>query len=404
MEIKYINNDRELGIEYDWRAIKKVYESLGVPEEYDLIPWKALSQDKYIMELSERSIGKTTCWLLLGCCMNKLYKTTIQYIRASENMLAPSHAEKLVEVLRSYKEGEYIRKLTDGKYNSISYHWKQFYYSNIDENGKLIERSEEPLIQCLSIDKCGDYKSSYNTYLSRGDFVVFDEFIGTYYRPLEAINFFDLLKTIFRNRISGVVIMLANTINLNSQYFEEFEISRAVKQLHKGDKREIVTERGTRIYIEILDVKRTSSKRSLMNELFFGFKNPRLSAITGGEVWAFDSVPHIPPKSEQIGRRCILYNVYAEIGLELLKIELVEDDKLGAHLEIHRASKIYDDSIVLTLGELKDRRYVYGFGTGRLNTILAKYINERKVLYSSNEVGSIFKDYIHRYKIERGAY
>ena len=240
--------------------------------------------------------------------------------------------------------------------------------------------------------------------MSRGDFVLFDEFIGTYYRPLEAINFFDLLKTIFRNRISGVVVMLANTINLNSQYFEEFEISRAVKQLHKGDKREIVTERGTRIYIEILDVKRTSSKRSLMNELFFGFKNPRLSAITGGEVWAFDSVPHIPPKSEQTGRRCILYNIYAEIGIELLKIELVEDDKLGAHLEIHRASKVYDDSIILTLGELKDKRYVYGFGVGRLNTILAKYINERKVLYSSNEVGSIFKDYIHRYKIERGAY
>ena len=166
MEIKYINNDKELGIEYDLKAIKRVYDGLKVPPEYDLSPWNALSKDKYIQELSERSLGKTTCWLLLGCCFNKLYKTTIQYIRSTEAQLAPSHAEKLVEVLRSYNEGEYIKKLTDGKYNYISYHWKQFFYSNIDESGKVTERSEEPLIQCLSIDKHEDYKSSYNTYMN----------------------------------------------------------------------------------------------------------------------------------------------------------------------------------------------------------------------------------------------
>lgn len=403
MAIKYINNDKELGIEYDWRAIRKVYEGLKVPPEYDLINWQALPRDKYIMELSERSLGKTTCWLLVGCCMNKLYKTTIQYVRQTENMLAPSFAEKLVEVLRSYDNGAYVKKLTDGKYNSITYHWRQFFYCNIDESGKVVERSEEPLIQCLSIDKHADYKSSYNTFLSRGDFVLFDEFIGTYYRPLEAINFFDLLKTLFRNRISGVVVMLANTINLNSQYFEEFEISRAVKQLHKGDKKEIVTERGTRIYIEIIEQVMTETKRSLMNELFFGFSNPRLGAITGGEVWAFEAVPHIPPRDEQENREVLVYNLFIESGLELLKVELVRDSKLGAHLEVHRASKTYDDSIILTLGELQDSRYVYGFGVGRLNKILAKYLYERKVLYSSNEVGSIFKDYLHRYKMEKGA-
>lgn len=401
MEIKYINNDKELGIEYDLKAIKRVYDGLKVPPEYDLIPWNALSKDKYIQELSERSLGKTTCWLLLGCCFNKLYKTTIQYIRSTEAQLAPSHAEKLVEVLRSYNEGEYIKKLTDGKYNYISYHWKQFFYSNIDESGKVTERSEEPLIQCLSVDKHEDYKSSYNTYMNRGDFVLFDEFIGTYYRPNEAIYFFDLLRTIFRNRISGIVVMLANTINLNSQYFEEFEISRAVKQLRKGEKKEIITERGTRIFIEILDVKKTQTKRSLMNELFFGFSNPKLAAITGSDVWAFEAVPHIMPKSEQINRQCIINNLYLESGLELLKIELVYNDNIGTHLEIHRASRTYDDSIILTLGEITSTKYRYGLGEGRLYKILAKYINSRKVLYSSNEVGSIFKDYLYRYKLDK---
>ena len=237
--------------------------------------------------------------------------------------------------------------------------------------------------------------------MNRGDFVIFDEFIGTYYRPNEAIYFFDLLKTIFRNRVSGIVVMLANTINLNSQYFEEFEISRAVKQLRKGEKKEIITERGTRIFIEILDVKKTQTKRSLMNELFFGFSNPKLSAITGSDVWAFEAVPHIMPKSEQINRQCIINNLYLESGLELLKIELVYNDNIGSHLEIHRASRTYDDSIILTLGEITSTKYRYGLGEGRLYKILAKYINSRKVLYSSNEVGSIFKDYLYRYKLDK---
>ena len=118
-------------------------------------------------------------------------------------------------------------------------------------------------------------------------------------------------------------------------------------------------------------------------------------------MWAFEAVPHIMPKSEQINRQCIINNLYLESGLELLKIELVYNDNIGTHLEIHRASRTYDDSIILTLGDITSKKYRYGLGEGRLYKILAKYINSRKVLYSSNEVGSIFKDYLYRYKLDK---
>lgn len=400
---KYIDNKVEKGLLYNWREIRKEYEKLGVPDGYYHIPWNVLDKDKYIINLSERSTGKTTNWLLVGLCMNKLYGTVIQYIRATADMLAPSHAEKLVEVVRSYNSGEYVKKLTDGEYNSIYYHWKQFFYCYYDEEKKEITRkSDEPIIQCLSIDKNQDYKSSYNSYKSRGDLIIFDEFIGNYYRPNECINFMDLTKTIIRDRWSPIIVMLANTINLNSFYFEELEISRVVKSLHKGDKKEIITERGTRIYIEILDVVRSTKDKSILNALFYGFKNPKLASITGGEVWAFESVPHIKSKAE--GRFVALNNLYIEKGIELLKVEIVYNTEQGNHLEVHRATKTYDDSIILTLGELVDQRYVFGFGTGRLSKILSKYVTERKVYYSSNEVGSIFKDYIKQYMIEKHNY
>lgn len=396
----FIDGKEERGLLYDLRAIKKVYDSLGIPKEFFQLPWSALSNDKIIIELSERSTGKTTNWLLFGLCMNKLYGTVIQYIRATENMLSPSFSEKLVEVIRSYKEGEYIKKLTDGKYNSIYYHWRQYFYCLV-EDGKIIEKSEEPIIQCLSVDRNHDYKSSYNSYKNRGDLIIFDEFIGKYYRPNEFVEFMDLTKTIIRDRHSPIIVMLANTINLNSFYFEEMEISREVRRLKKGDKKEIITEGGTRIYVEIvLDDKRASEKR-IVNNLFYGFKNPKLASITGGEVWAFENVPHIPDQTNKV---CLLNNLYLESGIDLLKIGVYSSDELDTHLEIHRATKTYDDSIILTLGELKDKRYIFGIGRNFLKKILVELIRKRHVYYSSNEVGSIFKDYLNRYRLEKDIY
>lgn len=399
MKNKYIKNKPELGIEYDWNLIRKEYNKLGVPAGYYEIPWEAIQQGhKYIISLSERSTGKTTnLGLLVGLIMNKLYGTVICYVRATEDEVSPSHATKLTEVIRTYNDGEYIKKLTNGEYNSIYYRWRQFYYCHIDENGEMDKKANDPIIQVLSVSKSNDYKSTLN--LPLGDWVVFDEFIGKFYRPDECLHFLDLLKTIIRDRHSPVVCMLANTINVNSQYFEELEISREVKRLNKGDKKSITTDRGTKIYVEIINIIRTDNSHSLLNQLFYGFKNPKLASITGSDVWAFECVPHILHNATNSVKH--INNLYLENGLELLKIELWTNNEQGTHLEIHRATKTYDDSIILTMGELKTTNYYWGLGDGIFYNIITKLIDNRRVYFSSNEVGSIFKDYLERYFIER---
>lgn len=395
MKFEYIGGRIENGLVYDWKAIEREYNKLGVPELFFRPPFPALPRNKYFIDLSDRSTGKTTNWLLVGLCMNKQYGTIVQYVRATEGELAPSHAEKLVEVVRSYKEGEYIKRLTGGRWNSIYYHWKQFFYCNVDENGNRVETCDRAIIQCLSVDRANDYKSTYNAPL--GDFVLFDEFIGRYYRPDEAISFLDLTKTIFRERHSGIIVMLANTIKLNSQYFEEFEISREVRGMQKGDIRQCVTEKGTRILVEIIDAEVTKSKgRQEMNTLFYGFKNPKINAITGEGLYAYESVPHIPERDETW--RLIQRNVYIETGVDLLQVEFAYCDALGYHAEVHRASRTYDDSLILSLDVVKDGRYVWGFGTKRLQKIFGQFIVDRKMTFSSNEVGTIFNDYVRRYQ------
>ena len=105
----------------------------------------------------------------------------------------------------------------------------------------------------------------------------------------------------------------------------------------------------------------------------------------------YNSIP-----KEQID---ILVNV-----MEFEISEIIKSKELGLHLEVHRANRTYDDSIILTLKELESKQYYFGLGNNRLYKILKKLIEERRVYYSSNEVGSIFKDYIKQYKLLKNNY
>lgn len=404
--MKFIHNDPSFGIDYDWNKIKKEYEKLNTPSDRYQIPWDAILQGaKYFEILSKRSTGKTTNWILLGMVMNKLYGTEIQYIRATEDELKPTYAEEIVTVLRTYENGYYIKKITNGEYNDIYYHWRKFYYQYRDENGNITKKSDRHFMTMLSVDNHEDYKSTYNA--PYGDIIIFDEFIRKYYPPNECINFMDLTKTIIRDRLSPIIVMLANNTNFNSQYFEELEISREIKKLSEGKSDIIVTDYGTKMYIEYVGLKLTDEgtrRKDKHNSIFYGFKNPKLASITGGQVWAFESVQHIPDKETQTNRKIIFRNLYLKHGIELLQLEIIKSKELGLHLEVHRANRTYEDSIILTLKELESKQYYFGLGNNRLYKILKKLIEDRRVYYSSNEVGSIFKDYIKQYKLLKNNY
>ena len=72
MKVKYIDNDINKGIKYDYKLIRKEFEKLKVPKEYHTPLKYNLNNSTYYVEMSERSVGKTTNWLLWGMCQNKL--------------------------------------------------------------------------------------------------------------------------------------------------------------------------------------------------------------------------------------------------------------------------------------------------------------------------------------------
>lgn len=406
MKIKYYDDRPERGIIYDWKLIQKEYDSLQVPQGLYYPCFRALQDGtKIIQSLSMRSTGKTTNWLLVGLCIQKLYGSPIQYIRTTEEELTPTWASKLTEVIRTYENGKYILELTNGEYNDIYYHWKQFFYCVRDlETGEIVKKSDVPIIQCLAVSQEEEYKSTYNTYKSQGDFILYDEYITKVYYPNCFFHFFNLFKTIQRDRRSPVIIMCANTTNIYSPWFEEFGISRITRELKQGDSKSIVTEKGTRMYVEYIKLEQETAKknRDEVNRLFFGFNNPKLSSITGTDDWTFDYYPHIPVETEETPVTVLVPNLYIKYSGELLRVRICTDDIRGIHARIARATKTYDDSIILSLDveEVQNNKnYIYGLGyKNKLRKLWQKLTEEKRLYFSTNEVGTIFYEYLTKFR------
>ena len=385
-KIPYINDDPVLGIDYDWEYIFKEFKKLGVPDNVYKPVHVPVTLVKYILLLSERATGKTTNWLLVGLIMWQRYGTITQYIRQSEDMIRPKVISKLFDVIIGFG---YITSITGGEYDEAIYKARNWYLVKRNEAGE-IEKQSTPIMYCLDLDEAAVYKSSYNAPL--GDLIIFDEFVSKSYYPNEFVTFCDVVKTIIRKRHSPIVVMLANTIERYNTYFSELNIQEDILQIKTGDSMIKYTDKGTGIYAEIIGTKDLS--RAYQNELFFGFKNPRLAAITGGD-WAIDNYPHIEPDKERKSyerMHYIKYNGY------LVNMEFCRSKKLGAHVIVHKATKTYDDSIIYTIDDIGSVNERYRFGRTSYDKMIWSLYNNNKWYYSNNEVGNVVRSYVNQAK------
>lgn len=390
MGIKYKDNDPSKGILIDWKLVRKEYKKLGIPKEMYTPLSEPLESAKYHILLSERSTGKTTNILLLGMILYKLYGIQIQYIRSRENMIMNKQIQDLMTVIND-PEYKYIEKLTNGKYNCCYYHARRWRFCRIDNDGDIVEQLNEHFMMCLSIDRSEEYKSSYNA--PKGDFIIYDEFIGKYYSQNEFVYFLDLCKTIIRDRTaSPIIFMCANTIDKHSVYFDELGIKKQISKMQIGESKLITTEKGTTMNIHLIDPIKRSKQKIASNSLFFGFNNPKLNAITGGD-WALDSVPHIQKWTNEtiIDRRH-----YVQMGSELVRLNLCRVDELGLIVTVVGATKFYDDSIIYTCDDIKDKNHRYGFGYSKMDKLIWTLYKRNKFYYATNEQGAIIQTYINR--------
>ena len=377
----YIDDNTKNGLYYDFDKIKKEYKKLKVPKEFYNPCFVPFDQAKYFVGVSERSTGKTTNWVLFGLIMNKLYGTQIQYIRQVRDMIAPKNLNQFMDVIVN---NGYIEKVTEGKYNSCEYFAGAWRFICI-KDGEVVEKAKVPFMSCLSLDQNLIYKSSYNAPF--GDLIIFDEFISTRYMPNEFVTFSDLVKTIIRERISPFVVMLANTTDRYNEYFRELMIQDEILKIKVNEYFIKQTPLGTTIFCELIGNK--NIEREKLNTLFFGFKNPRLASITGGN-WAIDNYPHIDREDARTldKRHFIAFSGY------LVQLELCNNERLGLFVKAHRCNKVYDDCVIYSVDGVKDKRYRHRYGFSKMDKLIFTLFDRNKFFYANNEVGHMVPSYI----------
>ena len=122
----YVNTDREspmygkedpaLGIVIDWRMIHKALLKTGKCKHYP-DPLKAdISKVGYIVDMSDRSRGKTTQKLVLGLLLYVAYGIELQLVRQHSRMIEP---KLMRNMYKTVIEEHLIEEITEGRWNHI---------------------------------------------------------------------------------------------------------------------------------------------------------------------------------------------------------------------------------------------------------------------------------------------
>lgn len=390
-KIKYIDDKIENGIKIDWKKVIKRCKSLGIPEDV-VTPFDyPFERAKYFEVVSERSIGKTTNWIILGMVLNDMYGIIIQYIRQIVDMIMPKTAKGLFKTILEYN---YVEQITEGKYNSVKYNSRGFYYYNTETK----ELAPDEFMHLLSIDESMQHKSVYNA--PRGDLIIFDEFISKYTRPDEFVDFEDLVKTIIRDRYSPIIVMLANTIDPYNIYFKELEIYEDMQSIKAGESRLITTDRGTKIFVHRPKDGKDVIVKEKHNSMFFGFKNKKIAAITGAGDWAISSYPHVPKNSKV---KIIDNAHYVDFNGHFIKLQVSRIEGIGKAVVVHECNldleDIPSDAIIYTTGDIINKHFRYCFGHTKIDAVIWQLYRMNRFYYVHNMLGEQVTQYVRNAKL-----
>ena len=389
MKIKYVGDDPLRGIIFDWKFLRREYKKMKIPKQF-FYPLKAdFDKCGWYVALSDRARGKTSETLILGMLMNKHYGTIIHYLRNSEKSIRPYSLNQLFSTLIKYG---YIEQITDGQYNDVYYYGHRWYYCLKDEHGKRVETAPHHFMICMHLTESDDRKSSYNC--PTGDLIIFDEFIElSGYGYSDYIRFNDLISTIFRDRETCVIFMLSNTIDRNSQWFDELCIRDDINTIKGGECRYLSTPLGSVMHLEIMTPNESEQRRNVIAR-YFGFPNPKLAAITGRGSWATDAYQHIPEFEDPDSVRVLIRRIFLLQSGKLLRLQVVRNP-IGVCVYVLPATRTYQDSLILTHDDIKDRRYQFGFGQrSQVLDMIWRLYKGNRFFYLTNSEGALVRSYI----------
>lgn len=386
-KIQYIDGKPENGILINWDRVRKHYKKIVTVKGYHNPLEEQPETCSYDIVLSDRSRGKTTNKLIVGLILFAMYGITTVYMRSKSEDLEKRNISTLYDTII---DCGYLQKIFGDNWDNMEYRGYKWYLLHTDSDGTIISKCSDFCTISIATDRAMRYKS--RLVLPRGDFIVYDEFIEPDYNTRDMEFFQQNLKTIIRDRKSAVIMMSANTIDLNSPWFYDFGIRKDIKEMRQGDVRRI-EKNGSVFLIQILAAAQSEAKKSY-NKKYLGFAGgKKLQAISGAATWEVRQFPHICKNWEIL--RSYTRRIYVQHLGDLLNFEIVQLPDIGICALCRPATRVYPDSIIYTCGEILDNRYVYRCGgSSAPSGIVWKLYRQNRIFYATNECGELLLNFI----------
>lgn len=339
---------------------------------------------RYNMIFGERSRGKTTA--ILEYCIEKYHQTGEQsaYIRRWDTDITGKRASAVFTDLETRNR---IRALTKNEWSGVYYYASKWYLCRYDEDGKR-DTDEKPFMFGFALSSQEHDKGASFPGITT---IFFDEFLSrTVYHPDEFVIFCQVLSTIIRHRDNVKIFMAGNSITKYCPYFAEMGITN-IKKMQPGTI-DVYTygDSGLSVAVEYT----APDKKGKSSDIYFAFKNPKLSMITGGG-WELAIYPHCPCKYTP---QDIIYTYLIYFDGEMLQADVINTGDMFFTFIHRKTTKIQnpDDDLIYSpefSAKPNWRRNITKPATTTEKAI-ARYFSRDKVFYQDNEIGDIVHNYL----------
>lgn len=359
-------------------AVKEWFNAWNYIRKYKTFGW--------FLFWGQRSNGKT--FSVIDGCMRAGLR--IAYIRRYDTEIENA------DMIDLFNGDHNINQITNEEYNNVCIKsGKKLYYCNYDENGKISEISDRDIAQCFSINRWEKYKGA-----DRGQFdvIIFDEFMSENELPDEYIKFKNMLSTLLRNRDNSIIVMLANSFNPFSIYFDELQVNEIVQGMKRSETK-TVDRNGTKI---LLHWCKKSDVTKKVNNKFFGFDlgKERYTMIEGGN-WQIKDYPHctVPYINKPInsGGNVIAY-MYILFRSKIMRVAVINSILVPPFIHCYfvnelpeKATAIFtpNTDIQTNVTYLNIRQWV--MSNGKRGKLFQELLDSNRIYFNTNLEGEFFK-------------
>lgn len=373
---------------YDPDKIEAEWKRLKIEDRYKFFDLKDIFTNDISFYLSIRKdAGKTTNTIILAMILHKLYGTTSEYVRNDNEQTTYSAISTLFDTIKSFN---YILKIF-GCYNDVQYSQREkaFYLVYINSDGEVERKEDDYFFGIKSNEHYQRYKSSYGR--SNAWFIIWDEFLDSQQsHSIIVQKFFNNISTFTRDNPRAHVVALSNTVNKYDGIFEDLDLIKVVEFMDFGEKKSLVTDLGSRYYIELLPVSAVRKKSIEQKAIrFFGLNKSKFANFTGVEAWKGFNYKHLV--DEEVEDISLISFIRHRDRWMTLSMIFFDDPEAQPALMVSKSNEPRKrDRITYTLSPYNvNERLIQ-----EAPHYIKKKILEDNVYFSSNEIGLLFDDFL----------